>query len=106
MVRAGLAAVGVGLIDGNDGHGRVIGVFWIRRHRLARSTVEEERASHTSLEGITMVANTTFDAQVAEAERRLARKRQTLADTDMQANDDVVLLREANKLEREVAALH
>ncbi len=46
------------------------------------------------------------DAQVDEAESRLARARRALQDTDLRDDSYAVLWRQVDTLEREVAALH
>ncbi len=68
-------------------------------------TVEEEHADGTSARGTTMVANTIFDAQLAEAEWLLAVKRLALADAHPQDDSYATLLRDVDQAERQVAAL-
>jgi len=67
----------------------------------ADPTVEEEPTT-----GVSIVANTTLDAQLAEAERVLAIKSRALQETDHRSDAYAPLLREINQAERTVAALN
>jgi len=68
---------------------------------VADPTVEEEPTT-----GVSIVANTTLDAQLAEAERVLAIKSRALRETDHRSDAYAPLLREINQAERTVAALN